>query len=171
MTFVAYADGSFDLAGRRTRCALGPAGVVPAQVKREGDGATPAGAWPLRRVLYRPDRRSAPATMLAVQSISPSDGWCDAADDPAYNRPVQLPYPASAERLWREDGIYDLVVVLGHNDDPVTPGAGSAIFLHLAKPDFPPTQGCVALARQDLETLLRLARPGDVLLVSSSVAP
>jgi L,D-peptidoglycan transpeptidase YkuD (ErfK/YbiS/YcfS/YnhG family) len=166
MTFTAHADGRFDRAGHWTRCALGPAGVVPAQDKREGDGASPAGFWPLRRVLYRPDRRAAPESGLPVAALDPADGWCDAPDDPAYNRQVRLPYPASAEPLWRDDGVYDLIVILGHNDDPVVPGAGSAIFLHLARPDFAPTQGCIALAADDLEALLRVAWPGDALRIS-----
>jgi L,D-peptidoglycan transpeptidase YkuD (ErfK/YbiS/YcfS/YnhG family) len=161
--FVATADGWLELNGRRVRCALGPAGVVPAAEKREGDGASPAGVWPIRRVLYRPDRGLAPATALTLQPIAVDDGWCDAPDDPAYNRPVSLPYPASAERMWRDDHLYDLVVVLGHNDDPPVGGLGSAIFLHLAKPDYSPTHGCVALARSDLESLLRQAGPGDAL--------
>jgi L,D-peptidoglycan transpeptidase YkuD (ErfK/YbiS/YcfS/YnhG family) len=160
--FVATADGWLDLGGgARARCALGPAGVVPAAVKREGDGASPAGVWPIRRVLWRPDRGPAPATILPLSPIAEADGWCDAPDDPAYNRPVTLPYPASAERMWREDHLYDLVVILGHNDDPVAPGLGSAIFLHLAKPDYAPTHGCVAVARADLEALLAAAQPGD----------
>ena len=170
MSFIAHADGRFDLAGHWTRCALGPAGVVPAAEKREGDGASPAGAWPLRRVLYRPDRRAAPETALPVQALRPDDGWCDAPDDPAYNRPVRLPYPASAEALWRDDGVYDLIVVLGHNDDPVVAGAGSAIFLHLAKPGYPPTQGCIALSAPDLERLLRVAHPSDALVISPGMA-
>ena len=165
MIFAAYADGRFELNGRWTRCALGPGGVTAAGAKREGDGKTPLGAWPLRRVLYRPDRGAAPKTALPVQALSPDDGWCDAPDDANYNRPVRLPYPASAERLWREDGVYDLIVVLGHNDAPAVPGAGSAIFLHLARPDFSATQGCVALARHDLEALLALAKPGDALAI------
>lgn len=171
MTFAAYADGRFDLAGRWTRCALGPAGVVDAAVKREGDGASPAGAWPLRRVLYRRDRRAPPATALPASPMDPADGWCDAPADPAYNRQVRRPYPASAEPLWRDDPAYDLIVVLGHNDDPVVAGAGSAIFLHIARPDFAPTAGCVALAAADLEALLALARPGDVLVISAERAP
>jgi L,D-peptidoglycan transpeptidase YkuD (ErfK/YbiS/YcfS/YnhG family) len=170
MTFVAYADGRFDLAGRWTRCALGPAGVVAAAAKREGDGASPAGAWPLRWVLCRPDRRPPPVTALPVAALDPSDGWCDAPADRAYNRQVRLPYPASAERLWRDDAVYDLIVVLGHNDDPVVPDAGSAIFLHIAGPDYAPTQGCVALAAEDLEALLAAARPGDVLVISAERA-
>jgi L,D-peptidoglycan transpeptidase YkuD (ErfK/YbiS/YcfS/YnhG family) len=149
--------------GHEARAALGWGGLRPSAEKREGDGAGPIGAWPIRRLLYRPDKGAAPRTALPVQAIGREDGWCDAPLDKAYNRPVALPYPASAERLWRDDHLYDLVVVLGHNDDPVVPGAGSAIFLHLAKPDYSPTEGCVALARPDLEALLAAAQPGDVL--------
>lgn len=149
--------------GHEARAALGRGGLVPAGIKHEGDGASPVGAWPLRRVLYRPDKGPAPRTALPLEALKREDGWCDAPLDPAYNRPVTLPYRASAERMWRDDDLYDLVVVLGHNDDPVVPGAGSAIFLHLARPDYGPTEGCVALARSDLEALLAEAKPGDVL--------
>lgn len=147
--------------GASVRCALGWGGLKPAADKHEGDGATPIGSWPLRRVLYRPDRGEQPKTALPVTAIAPDDGWCDAADDPAYNQPVRLPYPASAERMWRDDGLYDIVVILGHNDDPVVPGAGSAIFLHVAKPEFSTTEGCVAITRADMEALLAQASPGD----------
>jgi L,D-peptidoglycan transpeptidase YkuD (ErfK/YbiS/YcfS/YnhG family) len=149
--------------GHRVKAALGKGGVKLAADKREGDGASPIGAWALRRVLYRPDKGPLPTTGLSVEAINREDGWCDAPSDPAYNRPVTLPHRTSAERMWRDDGLYDLVVVLGHNDDPVIPGAGSAIFLHLARPDYGPTEGCVALARKDLEALLAAAAPGDVL--------
>jgi L,D-peptidoglycan transpeptidase YkuD (ErfK/YbiS/YcfS/YnhG family) len=141
--------------GRRMRCALGRAGTSAA--KREGDGTTPVGRFPFRRVLYRPDREPPPPTRLTSEALTVADGWCDAPDDPAYNRPVRLPYPASAESLWRADGVYDLIVPLGYNDDPVRAGAGSAIFLHLARPDFAPTEGCVALARADLLAVLEAA--------------
>ena len=161
MNFTATADGFLDLGGEKVRCALGWSGVKPAADKREGDGASPAGVWPIRRVLYRPDRGPAPTTAFDPQPISRHDGWCDDPKDAAYNRPVHLPYPASAEHMWMENGVYDIVVVLGHNDDPVTPGMGSCIFLHLSKPDYSPTQGCVAIARPDLEALLAKARPGD----------
>jgi len=76
---------------------------------------------------------------------------------------VILPYPAGHERLWREDHVYDLIVALGYNDDPILPGRGSAIFLHVARPDYSPTEGCVACARDDLLALLAAATPGDVL--------
>ena len=165
MNFTARGDGFFEFAGRVVRCALGPAGVVEAQAKREGDGATPLGVWPMRRVLYRPDRGAAPRTTLPVDQLTPTDGWCDDPADARYNRPVTLPYPASCETMWREDELYDVVVVLAHNDDPPAPGLGSAIFLHCAKPDYPPTQGCVALARADLLELLAVAKHGDAIQV------
>jgi L,D-peptidoglycan transpeptidase YkuD (ErfK/YbiS/YcfS/YnhG family) len=168
---VAPSDGLkgwLELDGGRIPCALGRGGPCAAADKREGDGRTPTGAWPLRRVLWRPDREERPATRLPAEAIRPDDGWCD---DPAhvdYNQPVRLPHPASAERLWREDHLYDLLVVLGHNDDPVIAGAGSAIFLHLARPDLAPTEGCIAIARAELLRLLAQAAPGDHLQVALS---
>jgi L,D-peptidoglycan transpeptidase YkuD (ErfK/YbiS/YcfS/YnhG family) len=162
---TAYADGWIELPGRLARCALGRGGVVAVGAKREGDGASPAGLWPLRQVLWRPDRGEPPATRLSNSPLARDDGWCDAPDDPAYNRLVKLPHGASAETLWREDRVYDLIVILGYNDAPVAPGAGSAIFLHLAKPDFSPTEGCVALAPGDLIHLLAHARPDDALRI------
>ena len=133
---------------REWRCAVGRGGVR--RDKREGDGATPAGCWPLRRVLYRPDRVAPPAGALPGATIRTDDGWCDHPGDPEYNRLVRLPYPGRHERLWRADEIYDCLVVLGHNDDPPRAGLGSAIFLHVARADYAPTEGCVALAREHL---------------------
>ncbi|MGL4960592.1 MAG: L,D-transpeptidase family protein [Inquilinus sp.] len=163
MEVVVSAEGWIDWgAGRRT-CALGKGGVRPG--KREGDGATPTGRFPLRRALYRPDCGPAPATALPCAAIAPKDGWCDDPADPAYNRPVRLPYPARHERMWRDDALYDLVIVIGHNDDPPVAGLGSAVFVHLARPDWAPTEGCVALARADLLELLAAAGPGDSLVI------
>lgn len=144
-------------------CAVGRGAV--GDKRGEGDGITPVGRWPLRRVLYRADRLAAPQTALPCTAITPDDGWCDDPDDPAYNRPVRLPYPASHEKMSRADHLYDVVVVLGHNDDPVVPGAGSAIFLHVARDDYGPTEGCVALALPDLLEVLRDATPGSAVTV------
>lgn len=134
------------------RCAIGRGGV--GEKEREGDGITPSGIWPLRRVLYRPDRETAPKTVLQISPIATDDGWCDAPADKRYNMPVKLPYPASAEALWRADDLYDILVVLGFNDAPIIAGKGSAIFLHVAAKDFAPTEGCVALRKQKLLALL-----------------
>jgi L,D-peptidoglycan transpeptidase YkuD (ErfK/YbiS/YcfS/YnhG family) len=146
------------------RAAIGPSGIG---VKGgEGDGITPIGAFPVREVFYRADRIPKPDTRLSLRAIEKTDGWCDAPDDPNYNRPVKLPYPASAEQMWREDHLYDLVVVLGYNDDPVVPGKGSAIFLHLARPDYSHTQGCVALAYDDALAAVRQLQPGDEVVIA-----
>ena len=157
-------DGWLEAGGRRWRCALGRGGIR--RDKREGDGATPVGSFALRRLLYRRDRLGeAPATALPAAAMARDDGWCDDPADTAYNRQVTLPFTASHEKLWRDDGLYDVVVVLGHNDEPPVPGLGSAIFLHVARPDYGPTEGCVALALEDLLELLARCGPETMLTV------
>lgn len=153
--------GTLRWKGHVVDCVLGRAGIR--RDKREGDGATPAGRLAMRAVLYRPDRVRRPRTRLPVHPIAVGDGWCDAAGDRNYNRPVRHPYTASAERMWRDDGLYDLVVVLDYNLAPRRRGRGSAIFLHVARPGYAPTEGCVALARSDLERLIAAAGPGSAL--------
>jgi L,D-peptidoglycan transpeptidase YkuD (ErfK/YbiS/YcfS/YnhG family) len=151
--------------GHRVRCALGRGGV--SLEKREGDGATPAGVFPLRRVLYRADRLAALETRLPSVPLARDDGWCDDPGDADYNRQVRLPFVARHERLWREDGLYDAIVVLGHNDAPALPGMGSAIFLHMARADYGPTEGCVAIAPADLVALLKDLAPGDRIAIAA----
>lgn len=149
--------------------ALGRAG--PAFDKREGDGRTPAGRWRIARLLYRPDHGPRPVTRLPARPLKPSDGWCDDAADRRYNRPVTLPLggarPVSHERMWREDALYDLVLVLDHNQRPRVARRGSAVFVHLARPGFRPTEGCVALRRADMRRLLARLAPGARLLVKA----
>jgi L,D-peptidoglycan transpeptidase YkuD (ErfK/YbiS/YcfS/YnhG family) len=149
---VVHPDGRLVLRGQVFRAALGRSGVLAS--KQEGDGATPAGNLPLRRVLYRADREATPRCAVSVEPIAPMDGWCDDPASPDYNRMIRLPHAARHEALWREDGLYDIVGVLGWNDAPVRPGRGSAIFLHVARPDFRPTEGCVAVAAADLRAIL-----------------
>jgi L,D-peptidoglycan transpeptidase YkuD (ErfK/YbiS/YcfS/YnhG family) len=168
MDLLVYAQGVALWGQRRLRCALGKSGVCERKV--EGDGATPAGSWPMRHLLYRADRLVLPATRLEARPLAPADGWCADPADLFYNRRVTLPYPASTEQLWREDALYDLVVPLGYNDDPVLPGAGSAIFLHLARAGYVPTEGCIALARADLLLVLAAADPSSRVIVAPSGA-
>lgn len=138
--------------GKTYPCTIGRAGVKAD--KREGDLATPLGSFPMRWCYYRPDKLSAPTTLLPVMEITPSDGWCDDAAHPFYNQPVTLPFEGSHEKLCRDDDVYDLVIPLGYNDDPVKAGKGSAIFMHLMRPDGVGTEGCIALKREDLLALL-----------------
>ena len=152
MQAIVHPEGRLVLGGLVFRAALGRGGVTGD--KREGDGATPAGALPLRRALYRADRVRRPDCAVPIEPIAPNDGWCDDPAQPDYNRMVRLPHDGSAEELWRQDGLYDLVGVLGWNDAPVRRDRGSAIFLHVARPDYAPTEGCVALALGDLQRVL-----------------
>lgn len=152
MQAIVHPDGRLVLGGLVFRAALGRGGVTGD--KREGDGATPAGQLPLRRAFYRADRVRRPDSTLPVEPIAPTDGWCDDPSSPDYNRMVRLPHEGSSEELWRQDGLYDLIGVLGWNDAPVRRSRGSAIFLHVARPDYAPTEGCIALALGDLERIL-----------------
>ena len=149
---VVTPDGWLRLQGRMIRAALGRGGVRAD--KQEGDGATPVGVLPLRRVLYRADRVAIPRTTLPREPIGETDGWCDDPGHPDYNRQVRLPHSARCEELWRRDGVYDVLAVLGWNDAPVARGRGSAIFLHVARPGYAPTEGCMALAEADLRDVL-----------------
>jgi L,D-peptidoglycan transpeptidase YkuD (ErfK/YbiS/YcfS/YnhG family) len=166
MEIMVWPPGILLWNGNEVRCAIGRGGVKPE--KKEGDGRTPAGTFPLRQVMYRPDRLPAPETKLSLRQLSPEDGWCDDPKDAAYNRLVALPFSASHEKLWRQDNVYDVIVELGYNDDPVEPGLGSAIFMHVATPDYRPTEGCVALKLEDLLALLEKCDETARLCISRS---
>lgn len=160
--------GTLTVGDTSVPCALGRSGIVPGAEKKEGDGATPAGRWPLRRLLYRADRLTAPQSNLPMGAIAPTDGWCDEPKDPLYNQATRLPHPTSAEALWREDELYNLCVILGHNDDPVVPHKGSAIFFHVAKQEgttLCATEGCVALPQDTLLRVLTDCSPSTVMEV------
>ena len=143
--------------------ALGRTGIRA--LKREGDGGTPLGRFGVRQVLYRADRIARPRTPLPVRAIRDHDGWCDDPASRNYNRLITLPSRRSAEGLKRDDHLYDLVLVLGYNDRPRVGGKGSAIFVHLSRPGFTPTDGCIALTRHDLTMLLAELRRGSSLMV------
>jgi L,D-peptidoglycan transpeptidase YkuD (ErfK/YbiS/YcfS/YnhG family) len=156
MDLIVENAGSVLWGQRRFRCAVGPSGIIPAAAKREGDGATPAGRWPIREILYRADKVARPETKFPVRELRADDGWCEMPGDPNYNKLVQHPYPG-ADHMWREDGLYDVAAVLGYNDDPIVSGKGSAIFMHVARTGFSPSAGCVTLRLTDLLIVLREA--------------
>lgn len=135
------------------QCALGKTGV--SKNKQEGDHASPSGTYPLRAVYFRADKLATPETVLKTIEILPEMGWCDDLEHPDYNKPVTLPFTASHETLMRDDDLYDIIVILGHNDDPPVRGKGSCIFMHVAKGDYEGTEGCVALKKKDLIELLK----------------
>ncbi|MDX3909204.1 MAG: L,D-transpeptidase family protein [Sphingobium sp.] len=161
-----------DSARRRLRfgtmdvnCAIGKGGLCAAADKHEGDGCTPSGSWPVRGALLRRDRLMLDVLpALPWRWTRPGDGWSDGRGDPEYNRPVRLPHGYSAETLQREDEAYDVIVVLGHNDAPPVPGAGSAIFFHCWV-EARPTEGCVAIAKADMLALLPMLRSDTVMVI------
>ncbi|MBV8755005.1 MAG: L,D-transpeptidase family protein [Hyphomicrobiales bacterium] len=149
--------------GTRTRGWL-TAGAIPIPValgrggvradKREGDGATPRGRFRPLQVWWRADRGPRPRTLLPVRRIGREDGWCEDPASRLYNRPIRLADGNSGDRLWRADHLYDLIVELDHNVRPRVARRGSAIFLHVARPNFAATAGCVALTSATLRRLL-----------------
>ena len=142
-------------------CRIGKRGAIEMARGREGDAKTPLGDYHLRFGLYRADRLTKPRSALTFRPLRESDGWCDAPEDPAYNRFIRLPTPASHEKLWREDGAYDIILVMSHNDSPPVPNLGSAVFLHVAQPDDRKTLGCVALAPEEMTQLLPVLQMGQ----------
>lgn len=144
-------------------CALGRSGIV--RRKKEGDGATPSGRFALLSAYYRPDRGLPPQTPLPLAPLTPDLGWCDDPASRRYNRPVPLPFAASHENMWRDDRLYDIVVVLDCNMAPAVPGRGSAIFFHIAREDYGPTEGCVAVAPQHMRLILSHLGSGDEMVI------
>ena len=155
--------GRFTFASRDIQCTLGRAGIR--RYKREGDGVTPAGTYTMRCVLYRADRLARPCTGLPLHPLHPDDGWCDDPISGRYNRLIRQPFTDGAEDLWRADGLYDAIAILGYNDRPVIRGRGSAIFLHVAAANFAPTAGCVGLRQNDLLRVLAHVDPYTKLVI------
>lgn len=145
----------------RVPCFVGRSGMTLR--KREGDGATPVGCFTLRRIMYRNDRIPMPRSRLPKRPITPADGWCEAPADRNYNRPVRLPYAAGRESMARGDALYDIVVILSHNERPRIRGAGSAIFFHLEAAW--PTAGCVAVSLADMRKILALCGPRTRMII------
>jgi L,D-peptidoglycan transpeptidase YkuD (ErfK/YbiS/YcfS/YnhG family) len=156
------AQGLIVAGNRVMRCALGRSGIRA--LKREGDGATPLAAMAVLGGYYRRGRFGA-QTRLPMRPIRPDLGWCDTPGDANYNRPVRLPCRASHERLLRSDRLYDAVIVLGWNIRPRARNLGSAIFLHVARPGYAPTEGCVAVSARDMAWLLERVGKGSVVRV------
>jgi L,D-peptidoglycan transpeptidase YkuD (ErfK/YbiS/YcfS/YnhG family) len=149
--------GILMLDGQAVPVALGRGGLKAN--KREGDGGTPIGTFHPLRLWWRKDRHARPRTMLPVRAIEPSDGWCEEPANRRYNQPVRLAAESNADRLMRADHLYDFIVEIDHNARPRVKGRGSAVFLHLARPGFAPTAGCIAMTRGAMLRLLaRLSR-------------
>lgn len=159
-------QGSLRIGAAALPCALGRSGI--SAMKREGDGATPLARMRVLSGWFRAGESRDIAPMragLPMRPIGAGLGWCDAAGDRNYNRPVRLPYPAGHEAMRRADRLYDVVLVLDWNFSARRQGRGSAIFLHLARPGFQPTEGCIAVSRRTMARLLPILRRGTVVSV------
>ena len=148
---------------RTVPVALGRGGIKAN--KREGDGGTPSGRFRLKRLWWRADRAPRPQTQLPVHRITPPDAWCEDPADRRYNRPLRLASGQDGDRLWRSDHLYDVIIELDHNTRPRVAGRGSAVFVHMARPGFGPTAGCVGLKPAALRRLLgSLGRRTEILI-------
>ena len=149
--------------GNHLPVALGRGGIKAN--KREGDGATPRGTFRPLRLWWRADRNPRPRTQLPVRSITSLDGWCEDPDDRHYNQPVRLVQGIDGDRLRRDDHLYDFIIEIDHNTRPRIAGRGSAVFLHLARPNFAPTAGCVAMTRPAMLRLLQRIGPRTKIVI------
>jgi L,D-peptidoglycan transpeptidase YkuD (ErfK/YbiS/YcfS/YnhG family) len=122
--------------------------------KREGDGGTPRGRFQPKRLWWRADRHSRPATLLPTRRIKPDDSWCENPKSGRYNRPIKGCLHSNADKLSRADALYDFIVEIDHNTRPRVAGRGSAVFIHIARDGFAPTAGCIALNGQSLKRML-----------------
>lgn len=145
--------------------ALGRAGIRAD--KREGDGGTPRGSFRPLRLWWRADRLPRPRTLLPVRRIYPTDAWCEDPADRRYNHAVKRSASEPGDRLRRADHLYDLIVEIDHNTRPRVRGRGSAVFIHLARPAYAPTAGCVALNGRDLRILLQRLSPKTRIIIHS----
>jgi L,D-peptidoglycan transpeptidase YkuD (ErfK/YbiS/YcfS/YnhG family) len=153
--------------GQYYRCAVGKKGLISGADKAEGDGCTPVGVFPLRRLFYRPDIYAPDQikTELHLVPMENHHGWCDDPTHPAYNTLVDvraLNTCVSHEKLWR-DHVYNLVIEVGYNDDSIVPWKGSAIFIHLARANYTGTEGCIAFSESDLMRIISHLSPSSML--------
>ncbi len=145
-------------------CVFGRDGVTTE--KMEGDWKTPKGTFPIRKIYYRKDRISDLETTIKCIPLSENDAWCDDPTKKEYNTFIKLPFAGSYENLWREDEMYDIIIVLGYNDSPVIKEKGSAIFIHIAKKNMEYTKGCLAVKKEDMLKLVNKITPETEIEIS-----
>ena len=148
------------------RCALGKAGI--GRKLKEGDKITPKGIFKIIKVYYRADKIKKLITNFKKIKIKRDMGWCDDSKSFAYNRQIKLPSKFGHEKLYRTDNIYNLIAVLNYNIDPTIKKKGSAIFIHIAKNNYRPTAGCIALKKDNLIKLLKEIKKNTKIKISSN---
>ena len=137
----------------RVKCAIGKRGI--GNKKREGDKITPIGKFKIKTILYRKDRISHFKSKINKLSIRNNMGWCDDPKSKKYNKLIKIPFKGSAEKLYRKDNIYDIILVLNYNINPIRKGKGSAIFIHIARKSYKSTLGCIAISKRNLKKIIK----------------
>ena len=148
----------------KLRCAIGKRGIT--YKKKEGDQKTPKGTFSFKSIFYRKDRMRNLKTTIKKKIITKNMGWCDDSNSKYYNKLIKLPFKKKAEKMWLEDRIYDVLVVIDYNIKPVIKNKGSAIFLHIAKKNYPPTKGCIAINKKDILFLINKINNKTKLIIS-----
>ena len=147
----------------KIKCAIGKNGVT--KKKHEGDLKTPKGIFKLKKVFYRRDKIKFFKSSIKKYCIKKDIGWCDDPNSKYYNREIKFPFKASAEKLWRQDNIYDLLIVINYNFNPIIKNKGSAIFLHICKKNYVPTKGCIAINKKDMMNLVIYIKKNTKLVI------
>ena len=147
----------------KIKCAIGKRGI--SRKKREGDGCTPKGAFKFKYLLYRKDKIFKIRSHLKKIVIKKNMGWCDDSSSNSYNKLIKFPFIHSAEKLYRKESIYDVILVINYNLKPIVKDKGSAIFLHIAKKNYSPTKGCLAISKKDMKLLLTFINKKTKLII------
>ena len=150
---VKFKERSLSVDGVSFFCVFGRDGVVKEKI--EGDWKTPIGTFPIRKIYYRKDKIQNIKTQTECIPLSIDDAWCDDIRKEEYNTFIKLPFEGSYENLWRDDDMYDVIIVIGYNDNPIIKEIGSAIFIHVAKENMEYTKGCLAIKKEDMITLVK----------------
>jgi L,D-peptidoglycan transpeptidase YkuD (ErfK/YbiS/YcfS/YnhG family) len=147
----------------KIKCSIGKNGTT--KYKREGDFKTPRGIFNLKKIFYRKDRIKFFSTSLKKKCIKKNTGWCNDINSEYYNKEIKFPFKGSAEKLWRNDNVYDIIIILNYNLNPVIKKKGSAIFLHICKKNYTSTQGCVAINKKDMMNLITNIKKNSKLII------
>ena len=154
--FLKYKDLKF-------KCALGKAGI--GKKKLEGDQITPKGTYKIVKIYFRKDRLKKISSKFKLIEIKKNMGWCDDPKSKKYNQLIKLPSKYSHENLYRENSIYDLILVLNYNMNPIIKNKGSAIFIHIANKKFKNTEGCIAIEKKNLVQLVKIINKKTLVII------
>tara|TARA_B100000795_G_C22645766_1_gene378265 strand:- start:1 stop:492 length:492 start_codon:yes stop_codon:yes gene_type:complete len=137
----------------KVKCAIGKRGI--GLKKNEGDLITPKGEYKIKYLFYRKDRVKNLNTNIKQYAILKKMGWCDDIRSKDYNKLISFPFKYSAEKLYKKENTYDIILVLNYNNNPIRKGKGSAIFIHIAKRNYKSTEGCIAMSKNDLKKIIK----------------